>query len=122
MRLRSVDLPTFGFPTTATIPAFGIIQDTSRYHVQWQSENRKASRFFERPYRYESWGGRIRTCNFRINSPAVCQLTYTPSHQIRTYSFLRRRQPINAKLRARNSELARNPQPKKNRPTNRAVY
>ena len=26
----------------------------------------------------ESWGGRIRTCNFRINSPAVCQLTYTP--------------------------------------------
>src|SRR5256885_16266234 len=26
----------------------------------------------------ESWGGRTRTCNFRINSPAVCQLTYTP--------------------------------------------
>ena len=29
----------------------------------------------------ESWGGRSRTCNFRINSPAVCQLTYTPSRQ-----------------------------------------
>ena len=27
-----------------------------------------------------SWGGRTRTCNFRINSPAVCQLTYTPMH------------------------------------------
>src|SRR3982750_4741209 len=25
------------------------------------------------------WGGRTRTCNFRINSPAVCQLTYTPN-------------------------------------------
>jgi hypothetical protein len=26
--LRSVDFPTFGFPTTVTIPAFGITQDT----------------------------------------------------------------------------------------------
>jgi hypothetical protein len=26
-----------------------------------------------------SWGGRIRTCNFLSNSQAVCQLTYTPS-------------------------------------------
>ena len=26
-----------------------------------------------------SWGGRTRTCNFLINSQAVCQLTYTPS-------------------------------------------
>jgi hypothetical protein len=27
----------------------------------------------------ENWGGRARTCNFLINSQAVCQLTYTPS-------------------------------------------
>ena len=27
----------------------------------------------------ENWGGRTRTCNFPINSRAVCQLTYTPS-------------------------------------------
>jgi hypothetical protein len=26
-----------------------------------------------------SWGGRTRTCNFPINSRAVCQLTYAPS-------------------------------------------
>ena len=25
------------------------------------------------------WGGRTRTCNFPVNSRAVCQLTYTPS-------------------------------------------
>ncbi len=34
------------------------------------------------PYRsiiYQYWGGRTRTCNFLINSQAVCQLTYTPS-------------------------------------------
>jgi hypothetical protein len=28
----------------------------------------------------QSWGGRTRTCNFLINSQAVCQLTYTPSN------------------------------------------
>ena len=27
MRLRSVDLPTLGFPTTVTIPALGISED-----------------------------------------------------------------------------------------------
>jgi hypothetical protein len=27
----------------------------------------------------KSWGGWTRTTNFRINSPAVCQLTYTPN-------------------------------------------
>src|SRR3954463_12169931 len=30
------------------------------------------------------WGGRTRTCNFRINSPAVCQLTYTPNGNVHT--------------------------------------
>ncbi len=64
-------MPTLGFPATVTIPALGILEVS--------------------PYRREkllikNWGGRTRTCNFRINSPAVCQLTYTPlgnlSHKI----------------------------------------
>ncbi len=28
-----------------------------------------------------NWGGRTRTSNFPVNSRAVCQLTYTPSHR-----------------------------------------
>ena len=28
-----------------------------------------------------SWGGRTRTCNFLINSQAICQLIYTPSNK-----------------------------------------
>ncbi len=30
------------------------------------------------PAKKKNWGGRTRTSNFRINSAAVCQLTYTP--------------------------------------------
>ena len=29
----------------------------------------------------QNWGGRTRTSNFPVNSRAVCQLTYTPSHR-----------------------------------------
>lgn len=39
----------------------------------------------------EDWGGRIRTCNFSINSRAVCQLTYTPSHTCRPISRQQKR-------------------------------
>ena len=47
--------------------------------IQLQYDNKKG-RPHESGGPKRSWGGRTRTCNFRINSPAVCQLTYTPMH------------------------------------------
>jgi hypothetical protein len=40
--------------------------------------SRQRSRFSKKLEKIRSWGGWTRTTNFRINSPAVCQLTYTP--------------------------------------------
>src|SRR6476620_8254525 len=70
--LRSVDFPTLGFPTTVTIPAFGITQDTPE--SAWPKKKARSQRC-ERGF---NWGRRTRTSNFLINSQAVCQLTYTP--------------------------------------------
>src|SRR5438045_7178480 len=80
MRLRSVDFPTFGLPTTVTIPALGITQSSPLLACRGALVGPTTERLggvnpFEKT---RSWGGRTRTCNFRINSPAVCQLTYTP--------------------------------------------
>src|SRR5256885_13140331 len=43
MRLRSVDFPTFGFPTTVTIPALGILKDSRGI-----ADEKKATRRIER--------------------------------------------------------------------------
>src|SRR5688572_31708020 len=78
MRLRRVDLPTLGFPTTVTIPERGITEITTAGCGLRTAGEAQSERPADGPRMKLNWGGRTRTCNFRINSPAVCQLTYTP--------------------------------------------